>query len=887
VEQLGGLGLPLVPKSDRIGDAALFRIREQARLQVQGRKGGPFYELIEPFEAEKGLAALPAPSAGDIFLDFEAVPYAFDTGLEYLIGTVTVPEQSGAEPNYESRWSFEPNTEKEAFARFIGLVMDCWKQYPDFHIYHYAPYEQTAIKRLAGRHGICVDEVDQLLRAGVFVDLYRIVRQALRASVESYSIKKLEFLYAFNRKVSPRDAVAALQTFEVALTLGGNREITKEICETIQAYNHDDCLSAMRLRDWLEDLRRDVEATKGQVLPRPAARSGEPNEKLVAELDRVKTIMAQLLSDLPSDQAAWSDEARGRWLLAQMLEWHRREEKSTWWEYYRLCELSDAELQEDKTALGGLTYIGVVGKEKRSLIHRYRFPPQDHAIGRAHDVYDPATRKSAGTVMSIDEQSLTIDIKRGASSLVPHPTALVPRDIVDSRVLSESLLRLGTWVANSGIDGPGPFRAERDLLLRRTPRSLTSTVASVIDGNRQLGAAAKELLLRLPHEPSVLPIQGPPGSGKTFTGARMVVELVKEGYRVGIAAASHKVISLLLCEVCKVAREAAVPLLAVQKPDATDGCDDPMIEQMKDNRPVLDALTSGKASVAAGTSWLWARSEMKDSVDVLFIDEAAQMSLANVLASAQAATSTVLLGDPQQLAQPQKGVHPPGVEGSAFDHLLQDRATITPKQGIFLAETHRLPPDVCEFTSELFYEGRLEPRPENKNQRLNTCGPLDGTGLRFAPVLHSGNRSDSQEEVERITHLIGDLLSNGSSWTDKKRKTCNLTLNDILIVAPYNAQVAALHQKLPPGARVGTVDKFQGQEAAIVFYSMTTSTPEDAPRGMEFLYSSNRLNVAVSRTRCVAVIVASPVLFEVECKSPRQIELANAFCRYLATAQVA
>jgi uncharacterized protein len=276
---------------------------------------------------------------------------------------------------------------------------------------------------------------------------------------------------------------------------------------------------------------------------------------------------------------------------------------------------------------------------------------------------------------------------------------------------------------------------------------------------------------------------------------------------------------------------------------------------------------------------------MANSVDVLFVDEAGQMSLANVLAASPSATSIVLLGDPQQLDQPQKGVHPPGADVSALSHLLNGRATIADDQGIFLTETRRLHPDVCAFTSEIFYEGRLVARPENARQRLNTGNSLGGTGLRFAPVLHSGNQNESPEEVDKVAVAIEGLLKSGATWTDKKGETHPIALEDILVVAPYNAQVAALIERLPAGSRVGTVDKFQGQEAPIVLYSTATSTPEDAPRGMEFLYSLNRLNVAVSRARCVAVIVASPALFQVQCKTPRQIELANAFCRYLEMAR--
>jgi len=312
-----------------------------------------------------------------------------------------------------------------------------------------------------------------------------------------------------------------------------------------------------------------------------------------------------------------------------------------------------------------------------------------------------------------------------------------------------------------------------------------------------------------------------------------------------------------------------------------------MVVQAKNNQAVLDALTSGTARVGAGTVWLWARAEMAQSVDVLVVDEAAQIALANVLAISQAATSLVLLGDPQQLEQPQRGVHPPGAHVSALGHLLNERATISPDEGLFLAETRRLHPDVCAFTSELFYDGRLFPRPENTKQRLNTRGPLDGTGLRFVPVEHFGNQNESPEEAERVGALVDGLLRSGTTWTNKKGETLSLKLEDILIVAPYNAHVSALAERLPAGARIGTVDKFQGQEAPIVFYSMATSTPEDAPRGMDFLYSLNRLNVATSRARCVAVVVGSPALFQVPCKTPRQIELANAFCRYLEMSQLA
>jgi uncharacterized protein len=885
VAALAKLDLPPVPKIDGIGDAALLRIREQARLQVQGREGDRLiYELLDGVDDGNGLAALPAPSSADMFLDLESNPYVLDQGLEYLIGIVTLSANAADEPTYETLWSFTRSKEKKAFETFIANVMERRRRNPEMHIYHYAPYEPTAIKRLVGRHGTCVDEVDELLRAGVFVDLYRAVRQGIRASVESYSIKRLEPLYGFTRSVPLREANVALQSYEAAMALGNDLQEIGDLLKTIEGYNRDDCLSALRLRDWLEDRRGELAVKCGRELPRPTPQSGEPAEKLTARLQEVRAIMARLLAPLPANEIEWTDEHRALWLLAQMLEWHRREEKSVLWEYFRLCELSDDELQEDKNALGGLTFFGEVGRIDQSIVYRYNFPPQDYAIDRAPEVRDPRTRKYAGKVVAIDELNRTIDLKRGASSSAPHPTAVIPYGIVGSIVLRDSLLRMATWAADHSITGSGQFQSARGLLLRERPSVALDGVGTLIGDDGQLTNNAKVLVESLAREASVLPIQGPPGSGKTFTGARMVVELVRQGRRVGITAVSHKVIGNLLDEVCRTAAKYGIPLKAVQKASEGNQCQHATVILAKDNQAVLDALTTGSAQVAAGSAWLWARKEMADAVDVLLVDEAGQMALANVLAVSQAAKSIVLLGDPQQLDHPQRGIQPPGAEVSALAHLLKGRATIAADQGVFLTETHRLHPDVCAFTSELCYEGRLMSRPENSTQRLNAGEPLGGTGLRFAPVEHTGNQNESPEEVERVAALVDGLLRMGATWTDKGGKTDVLGLQDILLVAPYNAQVSALIDRLPTGARVGTVDKFQGQEAPVVFYSMATSTPEDAPRGMEFLYSLNRLNVAISRARCVAVIVASPALFQVQCRTPRQIELANAFCRFLEMA---
>ncbi len=311
---------------------------------------------------------------------------------------------------------------------------------------------------------------------------------------------------------------------------------------------------------------------------------------------------------------------------------------------------------------------------------------------------------------------------------------------------------------------------------------------------------------------------------------------------------------------------------------------DPAVTVTTSNDAVLDAITSGTANVAAGTSWLWSRHAMIGTVDVLLVDEAGQMALANVLASAPAASGVILLGDPQQLDQPTKGVHPPGTAVSALGHILGGAATLGAEQGLFLEETWRMHPDVCGYISEVFYEGKLRSKSDLSGIRLDASPPFDGTGLRFVAVRHSGNRSESSEEAQTVASLLQKMLGGGATWTDREGTVRPLGIKDILIVAPYNAHVGLLRRHVP-GATVGTVDKFQGQQAPVVIYSIATSTPDDAPRGAEFLYSGNRLNVAISRAQCAAFLVASPRLFEMRCNTERHIGLVNAFCRYLEMAR--
>ena len=898
LEGLGDLPVPLEPPLEGTSRAAFERVREQARIQLEGRREARRkYELLLPedgaeIDRERGLATLPEPSPGDLFLDLEGDPYALEDGMDYLFG---VMETDGAFHAFWSRdtdGAFTAAGERAAFERTIDFITTRLAAEPSMHVYHYAAYEPTAFKRLMGRYGTREDAVDQLLRGGVFVDLLRAVRQGLRASVESYSIKRMEAFYGFEREIDLRDAGSSIVAFEQWLELGEGERPGAAHLERIERYNRDDVVSNLRLRDWLEGLRSELAAATGQDVPRPGDREAVLPPELTDKQARVEDLVARLAGPdvVPADVAERSPDQGARWLLAQLLGWHRREEKAMWWEFHRLMDLSPEQLLDEEDPIGllepvaALDAVGRTGKQT----WRYAFPEQDHDVGR--EVYDPDEKAARpgdspfswgpATVVAVDLAARTVDLRREAGAR--HPRAIVPLPWVRTTSHQDRLIELAEWVLAQGIDGDGPHLAARSLLLRRAPRAGQTPGGALIEPGESDLDAARRLVLRL--DRTTLAVQGPPGSGKSYSGARMILTLLARGKRVGITGTSHKVISNLLAKVLEAADEEGGDVRPIQHGPADQIVDDERVAHAKGAADVRARLDDRRANLAAGTSWLWTSSRLLDAIDVLFVDEAGQISLANVIAMTPATASLVLLGDPQQLDQPLQGSHPPGADRSALAHVLGDEATMPPDRGLFLATTWRLHPDLCAFTSEVFYEGRLEPEAHLAVQAVRAAGApanvADGTGPRLVPSPSLGADSESPEEAAEVERLVRGIVGSGARWTNEHGLIRAIDWDDILIVAPYNAQVGALQRLLPPGARVGTVDKFQGQEAPISVYSLTTSSPELAPRGMDFLYSRNRLNVATSRARGVAIVVAAPDLFRVRARTPEQMRLANALCRF-------
>jgi uncharacterized protein len=876
--KLAVLPIPLKERPKHGSKAGYERVREQARVQVEGRteKKLKHEALLPPVEG-MGFCRLPEPSEGDMFVDLEGDPFVGENGLQYLFGFAAL-DVTG-ELKYEKRWALNREEEKKGFEWLVDEIMRRREANPKMHVYHFGAYEPGALKRLMGMYATREDEIDRLLRAGVMVDLHQTFKQGVRASVEEYSLKKVEAFYGFERKTPLESSRAAMRYVEHRLELGRMGEMPDEIRETMEGYNAEDCVSAARLRDWLEGERKKLHEG-GTNLTRFADRDEEAPDELDERQKRVAALSEELTAGIPADLKERSREQQARWLLAQLLDWHRREDKATYWEGYRLADLNDEDLLEDRSGLAGLRLLERLVVDRKIPVDRYAFERQETEARMEKDLY--CKGEKFGSVAAVDPVKRTIDIKKTRKTAELHPTAVyVWERPFNVKEHAEALLRIGGWVTANGIDAAGRYRAGRDLLLRKEPRLARGETLEALAGEGPKNTACR---IASALENSVFAIQGPPGAGKTFTGARMICELVKERKKIGITALSHKVIRKLLEEVVDAAKEYEQgDVRCMQRSDTEEATED--IAIARKNEEAWAALGSGKANVLGGTSWLWSPEAAFEEVDVLFIDEAGQMGLADVLAVSQAAKSVVLIGDPQQLERPLKGSHPDGAEKSALEHLLGERKTISKDMGFLLPETWRLHPRVCEFTSAFFYEGRLESRELLQNRVLAGHAWLNGAGMWIVPVEHEGNRNSSAEEVEVVARIVEGLLKPEVKWFRSAGNPRRLKEEDILIVAPYNAQVSDLCARLSK-MRVGTVDKFQGQEAPVVIYSLTTSTPEDAPRGMEFLYSLNRLNVATSRAMTTVILVGSPKLFEPECRTPRQMQLANAFCGYLEMAIV-
>ncbi len=886
-----------VAESERVpglGLHVLERLAAQARVQLDARAGeAPPVRVVDA----AALAAIPRPNPGDLFFDFEGDPMYREPGdendarwgLDYLFGSVDEQER------FLPLWAHDLESEKRTLLRFLELVRRRRSDFPGMRIYHYAAYERTHLLSIAARHGAGEAEVDELLREHVLVDLYPIVRKALRIGTRSYSIKKLEPLY-MGDELRDADGVtsgaqsvtefaeasALLRSADPAERAEGERRLAG-----IADYNRYDCVSTLRLRDWLRGI-----AQEHGVEPYPDALPADdesPELRLSPIAEALERHAERIVDPAIAKTAA---------LASSAIDYHQREQKSFWWAHYaRLVDpVEDWADTRDVLVVDGLLSRVVddwhVPDEPRARALRRRISLRGQLApgsslrpgGQAYLLYEapaPFTTRGAEpgarsasrvTVVERDGDAVLVEelLPRDAMPFGVLPVALVPGPPPHAGQQKGAIEEWGRSFASALDRGELPRDPVVDLI-RRAARVL-GAAAPLVDPASELALAAGggddeartigavvATLRQL--DRSYLAVQGPPGTGKTYLAARVIRRLVEEdGWRIGVVAQSHRVVEHVL-EGVVAAGLAADQVAKVPQSGRAEGAAEPGFRVLGRNTHRMflrEHAAAGLGCVLGGTAWDFSNPTRvaRHELDLLVIDEAGQFSLAPTIAASVGAQRLLLLGDPQQLPQVSQGTHPEPVDTSALGWLLGEHETMPEDLGYFLAETRRMRPELTEVVSELAYGGRLRAHPSAAEVRASGIG---APGLIRHEVEHVANTTHSIEEAAVVARIVRDALDRGRCDTGDGERA--LVPDDIIVVAAYNAQVECVAERLAAAGcsevRVGTVDRFQGQEALLAVVTLAASSADDVPRGLEFLLLRNRLNVAISRAKWATHLVSS------------------------------
>ncbi len=879
IERLVHAGIPtMTALADAAGSAVTgitssrtdWLVRQAALQCASASLDAPKFHLLDQVpDKSTGLSALPDASSLDVFFDIEGFPLEGD-GLEYLWGC-TYLDDDGTRA-FRDWWAHDTREERQAFEGFIDWVYDRWRTDPSMHIYHYAPYEITACKRLMSTHGTREHELDELLRHHVFIDLYAIVTHGLQIGEPRYSIKNVERLYRAKRETdvaSGGDSVVVYDLWREAYARGEESGDwhESEVLNGIRDYNRDDCDSTLELCEWLR-ARRDSSIA-------PAVIEALPKKELPDVLQTRHALRDSLL--MKADDASIDEWQRTLFeTLGGVLEFHWREYKSQRWIYHHRMDPANTSLADDPACVDRCHRTNREAfkpTKARNFAYEYAFDADQELNRLSESVYLKGTESDDGVPLTATVLHEESDLDAGrlvlkCGSEPPDIMTLVPNESIRADPIPSAIDAVVGAIADN-VEGES---ALLDFLKRRPPRIRDHDGGPVVRSPET--ALADTIAAVMSLDNSCLVIQGPPGAGKTYTGARVIAALIAEGRRVGISSNSHNAINNLLISAATHCRNEGIDGHFVCTKSTSEELDDLGIAVLK-NADLEDQLCDG--CVIGTTAWGFAREDLAEAFDVLIIDEAGQVSLANLIGMSRSARNLVVMGDQRQLGQPTQGKHPAESGLSVLDYRLGDTAAVDPRHGVFLGTTFRMHPAVNALVSKYVYAGRLQTAPANSTRVLelsNNDGPPDReAGIAYLPVEHEYNQQASDEEVSAIVEAVQSLEGRLLARDDGASRP--VTLDDMLFVAPYNAQVAQLKQALGKSARVGSVDRFQGQEAPIVFLSLCSSDATTSPRGIGFLFDRNRLNVAVSRAETLCVLVGHPRLAVTAVRTLQDLKRVN------------
>lgn len=862
-----------------IPDKTLTKLVGQAKLQVKFKNNGKMsYKILEDNDdnIRRGFYLLPEKTKCDLFFDIESVgEHIFANGLEYLFG---IYYEENKEKKFKDIWAHNHEEEKKSTIQFFEFTRDHFEKYPDAKIYHYGHYETTALSRLTSKYKVKEQEFRDYLRQGKFIDLLKIVKQGTQISIEDYSLKSVERIFDMKRSGDVVKADESENFYAMWIESEDDNYL-----EQIKKYNYQDCFSTYELRNWLLKIRPE---NKNYI-----SLSEDEGYKTDADLIELKLLNAI------NDSKNLDKNLKN--ILSDIVGYYRRDLLEEWRAYFERKTMPDNELVDDLECIGELILTEEPYLDSRSYVYTYEYPEQEFKLKKGDDVVwannylsnyidDDGIRQfddKAGKIVSLDKSRRRICLKKGMKQRLPENLSIGPT--VMSFLNTKMSKRLESFVENN-IDKELPeYKATFEILRRDYPDIRNLSKGDKIITTSDFKNEIPKIISNLNN--SYIVIQGPPGTGKTYSAADTIIELINQDKTIGVTSNSHKAIHNLLESMEKIAHEKNINFRGLKKFNTSKeeskyeskfdrSC---YIENSADNKDFSSALIENDIRLHAGTKFHFANNDSYQSqaLDYLFVDEAGQLSLADIISIGSVAKNIVLIGDPMQLANPSSAIHPGESGKSILNYILDGKDTIDENKGIFLDKTFRLHRSINAFISSTFYDSRLNSDPITDKRKIifpkNSI--IQESGIYFYPVQHQYNSQKSIEEACIVKKLYEELL--GSEFIYEKNKKRELGIEDILTVSPYNVQVNYLQANLGDEARVGTIDKFQGQQAPITIITMATSDSESIPRGKRWLFERNRINVAVSRAQLISIIIFNPNLLQTNCSNIKEMKLLNTFCK--------